>query len=585
MEMIAPREQHLLSFQSAIQDFHRARSQADLERVLARLTGKSASLMCYEDVREKLKARTAQGKVLKEIPLDAIVGSVGRCSDFTRSFLPLQSGDQHRWAQVEIAVTDLAGLPPVEVYQIGQVYFVIDGHHRVSVARRYGARHVQAYVTEVRSRVPLTPDTQPDDLIVKAEYAGFLEHTRLDDLRPGADLSVSVPGQYPALEEHIDVHRYYMGLEQKREIPYEKAVAHWYDTVYLPAVEVIRERGILRDFPGRTEADLYLWLAEHRAELETKLGWEIRPERAASDLAAHLGSWLKRIATRVRKRILSAVLRGRAEAGLPPEQPAAEPAVARRPARLFDDILVAVSGEESGWYALDQALEIARREEARLYGLHVVPAEADRESERAQAVQAEFNRRCRAASISGKLAIEVGEIAPRICERVRWTDLVTVNLAHPPAPKPLARLGSGFRTLIQRCSRPVLAVPGAPSPLDRALLAYDGSSKAEEALYVATYLAGQWGMRLAVVTVVETGRTSARALTHAQEYLEEHGVQATFVKESGAVADAILKAADVHESNLIVMGGYGFSPVLEVMLGSSVDQVLRESGRPVLICG
>jgi nucleotide-binding universal stress UspA family protein len=130
----------------------------------------------------------------------------------------------------------------------------------------------------------------------------------------------------------------------------------------------------------------------------------------------------------------------------------------------------------------------------------------------------------------------------------------------------------------------VLAVPGAPSPLDRALLAYDGSPKAEEALYVATYLAGQWGMRLAVVTVIETGRTSAKVLEHAQEYLEEHGVRATFVKESGTVADAILKAADAHESNLIVMGGYGFSPMLEVMLGSAVDQVLRESGRPVLIC-
>ncbi|NIN69700.1 MAG: transcriptional regulator, partial [Anaerolineae bacterium] len=72
----------------------------------------------------------------------------------------------------------------------------------------------------------------------------FLEHTRLDKLRPEADLSLTVPGRYGTLEEHIEVHRYFMGLEQQREIPYEEAVTHWYDTVYLPVVEVIQERGI-----------------------------------------------------------------------------------------------------------------------------------------------------------------------------------------------------------------------------------------------------------------------------------------------------------------------------------------------------
>jgi nucleotide-binding universal stress UspA family protein len=175
-------------------------------------------------------------------------------------------------------------------------------------------------------------------------------------------------------------------------------------------------------------------------------------------------------------------------------------------------------------------------------------------------------------------------VARKICERSRWTDLVVVHLAHPPAPQPTARLGSGFRSLIRRCPRPVLAVPDAPFPLERALLAYDGSPKAEEALFVATYMAGQWGIPLVVVTVVETGRTTAEALARAQEYLETHGVEAAFVKESGAVAEAILRTAEEQASDLIIMGGYGFSPVLEVVLGSAVDQVLRESRRPMLIC-
>jgi len=326
-------------------------------------------------------------------------------------------------------------------------------------------------------------------------------------------------------------------------------------------------------------------LSKYRVELQEELGWEIKPAAAATDLATRLSSRLPRVVALIGERILEAVIPAKLEPGPPPGQWRKEQVAARGDERLFSDILAAVSGEEHGWHALEQALEIARREGARLYGLHVVPSEAQKEDEQAQAVQAEFERRCAAASVPGKLAIEVGEeIAPRICERVRWTDLVVVTLAHPPASGPLARLSSGFRTLVRRCSRPVLAVPGAPSPLERALLAYDGSPKADEALFIATYLAGRWGMALAVVTVIETGRTTSQALARAQKYLKTHGVRATFVKESGPVAEAILKTAEAQGSNLIIMGGYGFSPVLEVVLGSAVDRVLREARRPVLIC-
>jgi nucleotide-binding universal stress UspA family protein len=130
----------------------------------------------------------------------------------------------------------------------------------------------------------------------------------------------------------------------------------------------------------------------------------------------------------------------------------------------------------------------------------------------------------------------------------------------------------------------VLAVPRASSHLDRALLAYDGSPKADEALFIAAYLSCQWNIALVVATVTETGRTTAETLERAQGYLEAHEVQATFVKESGAVAEAILRAAQEHESDLIIMGGYGLTPVLEVVLGSAVDQVLRTSRQPMLIC-
>ena len=572
------------SLLSAVQDFRRARHQATLQQILARLTGRSADLLSYDDVRRKLKAMETAAQTLKEIPLDAIVGSVGRYHDFTRSFLPRRDSDEGRWARVMVAVTDMSGVPPIEVYQIGQAYFVLDGNHRVSVARQLGATHIQAYVTELRTRVDLSPDVQPDDLILKAEYADFLEHTRLDALRPEADLSVTVPGQYRVLEEHIAVHRYFMGLEQKQEIPYEEAVAHFYDEIYLPVVRVIRERGILRDFPGRTEADLYLWLAEHRAALEEQLGWEIRPEAAAADLAAQLSPQPQHVVARVGERIRNAIKPGVLEAGPPPGEWRRERAADHRDDRLFADALVAISGQETGWSALDQALVMAQREGARLHGLHVVPSEAARESEAAQAVSAEFDRRCEAASVWGRLVLEAGEVSRQICERARWTDLVVLSLNYPPAPQPMARIGSGLSTIIRRCPRPVLAVPGTASPLERALLAYDGSPKAEEALFVATYLSGRWDIPLVVVTVMESGLTSSETLARAQQYLESHGAQATFVEERGPAAGAIMITAEERDCDLIIVGGYGSSPMLEVALGSTVDQVLRTSRRPMLIC-
>jgi nucleotide-binding universal stress UspA family protein len=498
--------------------------------------------------------------------------------------LPRQDSDEGRWAGVKVATTGLVGLPPIDVYQIGEVYFVLDGNHRVSVARQLGATHIEAYVTEFQTRVPLSPDVQPDDLILKAEYVDFLEHTQLDQLRPGADLGVTVPGRYRVLEEHVEVHRYFMGLEQEREIPYEEAVAHWYDEVYWPVVQVIRERGVLRDFPARTETDLYLWVSQHRAALTQELGWEIEPGAAAADLAAQSSPRPGRVAARLVAKVRDVVTPDEFETGPTPGKWRTEHLATRQKDRLFADILVPVSGEKVGWNALEQALEVSRQEGARLHGLHVTPSEAQKDSKDARTVQAEFNRRCEAAGVPGELTLAVGKVPRQICDRARWTDLVMVNLAYPPPPQPLARLGSGFRTLIQCSARPVLAVPGKTSPLNSALLAYDGSPKADEALFVATYLAGRWQIPLVIVTVIESGRATPETQARAQAYLDTRGIQATFVQENGSTAEAILKTAEAYQSDLIIMGGYGSHLVLEVVLGSAVDQVLRESHKPTLIC-
>ena len=573
-----------LGFIGAIEDFRKARRQAALEHALARLTGRSDELLSYEEVRRQIGVHGSVDRGLQEIPLEAIVGSVGRYADFTRTFLPRSDSLQDRWARVKTVATDMGGWSPIEVYQLGESYFVLDGNHRVSVARQMGLDTIPAFVTEVRTNVPITPDMDPDELIVEARYTRFLENTALLETRPEANLAVTAPGAYRTLEEHIQVHRYYMGLEEQREIPYEEAAAHWYDTVYLPVVEVIRQKGLLQDFPHRTETDLYLWLAEHRAELEEALGWGVSTDAAAEDLATHRSTTRRRVLARLGERLRETLHPDELEPGPPPGVWRTGRVSGRRDPRLFADIMVAIDGTAAGWRALEQALIVAWREGSPVRGLHVVTTHEAGEEPVFQDQEKEFAARLAEGGVDGNLVLEAGPVPRTICDRARWNDLVIVPLTVPPGAAPAERLGSGFRQVVHRCPRPLLAVPAEVSPLERALLAYDGSAKAEEALFVATYMACAWNTRLVVVTVAQDETVDSQVVLRARNYLEDHGVDATFETMSGQESSAILEVCDALARDVIVMGGYGTSPVVEIVLGSTLNGVLRGTEVPVLIC-
>ncbi|HKZ68684.1 MAG TPA: universal stress protein [Anaerolineales bacterium] len=557
-------------FASALSDFRQARQQAALQEILARFTGKSAALIPFDEAYKKLKAVGMIDRGLKEIPVDAIVGSVNRYADFTRSFLPRHDSDAQRWATVKAITSDPSGsgLPPIEVYQIGNAYFVSDGNHRVSVAKQMGVPTVEAYVTELHTRVSLSASASFEELILKSEHVEFLERTRLDASRPDSDFTVTVPGEHVKLEVQIEAHQKCLAEENGEAISTEEAALRWYDEVYLPIVISIRDRGILRDFPDRTETDLYLFIAEHRADLEAELGWAVRPEAAAESLVAQpTGGLLRALAD-----------------GPAPGQWRQTKLEDRYTDRLFADILVALNGEEVGWYGLAQALVVARREGSRIKGLYVVHSDSQKENEAVQEMRVLFDRQCAESGVEGSLAVEAGEVATTICNRALLADLVVLNLSHPPTSQRLARLSHGIRTIIRRCARPILAVPGIATPLSNALLAFDGSPKAKEALFVATYFAEQWKSPLVIATVIESD-ASREAVDFAHRYLDMHEVGAAFVEcENKSWSEAILKIAAERQCDLFIMGGYGASPVVEAMRGSSVDDVLRESDKPMLIC-
>lgn len=566
----------------AVADFNRLRRQAAMRDLLARLRGESSELLSYEEVREKLKGLETSQRKLEDIPLAAIVGSAGRYREFTRDFLPGKAISADRWARVKLAMTGLSGVPPIEVYRIGQAYFVQDGNHRVSVARQLGLKTLQAYVIEVRTLVPLTPDVRPCDLILAAEQTEFLERTHIERLLPEADLRLTAAGHYPVLLEHIDVHRYFMGLEQQRDISRDEAVVHWHRTVYQPLAQMIRERNLLRDFPHRTETDMYLWLCRHRAELEEALGWEISMTTAASDLA-HQHRPLPNPAAERLRRVLTVDSTG--------SEPMPQPTPDNRPRtdRIVDDLLVAIDGQASGWDCLTLGLNIARRENARVHGLHLTATPVPPETERHAAIREEFERRCRDAGVIGKLVIETGVTVNRLCQRARWADIVVTPLTQLATEPDRTSLGAGFRSLLQHCPRPVLAVPCKASnrafgTLERILLAFDGGAKSLEALSVAIYMAGWWSVALDIVIVDGDPDTVAELKDQLRERLDHYRIEAHFITDTGRIAPAILRTARDRNSDLILMGGYGPNAPFQWVLGRAVDGVLKKSFVPVLVC-
>jgi nucleotide-binding universal stress UspA family protein len=317
--------------------------------------------------------------------------------------------------------------------------------------------------------------------------------------------------------------------------------------------------------------------------LQQGFGNFITPQSAAQDLAEKFGTRAGRVAARLGKSLVGAVVPDAMEGG-PPAGTWRQMKAEQEEARLFDAILVPISGEESGWAALDQALIFARRETSRIHGLHVLRAGEAASEDRQQALRAEFARRCGQAGLEGGLAVEEGDVTKAICDRALLADLVILTLSHPPAEEPFLRLGSGFRALIQRCARPILAVPAEPAELSRALVAYDGAAKSKEALFVAAYLSSRWNIPLTVLSVEGAGVDAEDILEEADEYLQSRGVRANQVLRRGSVSDAILRVAGETGSQILILGGYGSHPVVDVVLGSQVDAVLRRSRLPVLIC-
>lgn len=250
----------------AQRDWERARQAAFFEDLLNMFTDRSADLLSFDEVRKNLRLGQRDYKGIQEIALDQIRGSVGRYRDFTGTFLPRIETMRQRWQRVN-AVGIARGLDPIEVYKVGDAYFVLDGNHRVSVARSTKTKMIQAHIWEFPTPVGLSAHADLDELLIKTEFADFLAATQLDRLRPEQNIIFTTPGRYRELEYQIALYR--QALEKIDGVPIsqEEAVTAWYDMIYTPAVQIIEQSGIMERFPARTEADLFAWIWKHHRDL------------------------------------------------------------------------------------------------------------------------------------------------------------------------------------------------------------------------------------------------------------------------------------------------------------------------------
>jgi len=265
----------------SLEKYQRSANKGQIADLMAKVTGANVDLVSYDAVARRIRTRQHVEMGTRMVPLQQIVGSVGRYRDFTRTFLPRAGINAERWARIDAAMHSLEGFPPIELYKVGEVYFVRDGNHRVSVARANGLTYIEAYVTEIPTDIPLTfEDFERDQWIIKIERAEFLNETRLDELRPDNQVGLTEPGRYQILLRHIQVHHYLRNIDLESagndyRLTWEEAVSSWYDNIYLPVVEAIRAFDLMESFPSRTEADLYLWIAYHREQLAKQ--YELAP--------------------------------------------------------------------------------------------------------------------------------------------------------------------------------------------------------------------------------------------------------------------------------------------------------------------
>jgi hypothetical protein len=226
---------------------------------------RKANLLELDEVERRLRPFSRHYLGVRPIPLDHVVGTEGRAAAFTRDFTPRHRFSRDRLRSLADAFPDGA-FPPIVAVKLGETYFVIDGHHRVSLARRQGGESIDAAITEFVARVPLPPGADMVEVVLRELERVFLEESGLSEARPGTRLAASRPAVYLELLENLQVHGYHLMRKHERVLGGVEIAADWYDTVYAPVIGAVARDRLGKDYRDVPDADLFLMLHRQRRE-------------------------------------------------------------------------------------------------------------------------------------------------------------------------------------------------------------------------------------------------------------------------------------------------------------------------------
>jgi hypothetical protein len=277
---------------TAREDFSKARTREVFSRILHTLSPQKQELLSLNEVRSYLKPRKETYRGVRPVPVDRIIGSEGRYRDFNKGFLPKRDALRGRWTSIDKAHLQDVILPPIRLYEIGGVYFVRDGNHRVSVARAQGVQTIDAEISTLDSEIEIDPGMTSRELkqrVIAYEKEKFYKSVDFARLSAGYDLNFTETGRYDEVLKHIEGHKYFLDRQGDQETPFDQSLRSWFERVFKPIVDTIRREGIIARFPGRTVDDLYVWIVKHWHFLKEQCGPEYPAEEAARDFADRFG--------------------------------------------------------------------------------------------------------------------------------------------------------------------------------------------------------------------------------------------------------------------------------------------------------
>jgi hypothetical protein len=274
------------------EDFTKARNKALFNEIQHFLNPEETELLSFTDIKKWLKPKNEVYLGMQVVPVNLIAGSEGRFKDFDNHFFPRNVHLKSRWERIDEARLYNVILPPILLYEIGGLYFVRDGNHRVSVARSQGIENIDAEVISLKSEIKLRPGMTKRQIlkaVLHYEKRTFYAETGFGDITDDWNIDFTSPGEYDVLYNHILIHKYYINMNQTEEIPLHEAVLSWYQNVYTPLIQILISQKIMKKFKHNTLSDMYVWIIKYWDELKEKFGSDVSLDDAATEFSEKYG--------------------------------------------------------------------------------------------------------------------------------------------------------------------------------------------------------------------------------------------------------------------------------------------------------